>query len=174
MKSNLSLQLAPPWKTKAAWQEANRCIDGLIRHHAAKLSSAAALADLARVRLESIFSILDDLCIETCPHCPDPCCLHARPWFDYRDLLFFHLNAVAPPASQPIEFLQANCRYLSFRGCTLERISRPWICTWYLCPVQSRNLYVRRSHHRKDLSSGLKEIKVFRKQMEASFIQVTA
>jgi hypothetical protein len=174
MNPKLSLQLAPPWKTKAAWQEANRSIDGLIQRYADKLSSAMALAASVRVRLEPIFSILDNLCIETCPRCPEPCCLHASPWFDYRDLLFFHLNAVAIPVSQPLEGLGATCRYFSTRGCTLERISRPWICTWYLCPVQTGNLNIRRSHQRKDLSSGLTDIKAFRKEMEAAFIRVTA
>ncbi len=174
MKLNLSLQLAPPWKTKPAWQEANRSIDGLIQRYAGKLNSAVALAALVRDRLEWIFNILDDLCIETCPRCPDPCCLHASPWFDYSDLLFFHLNAVPIPASQPIEVLNATCRYFSFRGCTLERISRPWICTWYRCPVQTGNLNLRRSEQRKDLTSMLNEIKAFRKEMEDTFIGVIA
>ena len=174
MKSNLSLPPAPPWQTKPAWQEANRSIDGLIQQYADKLSPAVTLAALVRARLESIFNILDGLCIESCPRCPDPCCLHASPWFDYRDLLFLHLNAVATPVSQPIDVLNATCRYFSLRGCTLERISRPWICTWYLCPVQTGNLNSRRSHQRKDLASALNEIKAFRKALEETFIRVTA
>ena len=174
MKSTLSLQFAPPWNTKPAWQEANRSIDRLVQRNADKLSLAVSLAALVRVMLESIFNLLDGLCSETCPRCPDPCCSHARVWYDYRDLLFFHLNALPIPVSQPIEALNATCRYLRFRGCTLERISRPWICTWYLCPVQTGNLNNRRTHQRKDLSSRLNEIKASRKEMEASFIRVTA
>ncbi len=172
MKSNLSLQLAPPWKTKPAWQEANRSIDGLIQRYADKLSPAVTLAALVRVRLESIFNILDDLCIETCPRCPDPCCIHASPWFDFRDLIFLHLNALAPPVSQPIEVMDATCRYFSPRGCTLTRISRPWICTWYLCSVQTANLNNRRSNQKKGLTYTINEIKVFRKEMEAAFVRV--
>lgn len=173
MKSNLSLQFAPPWNTKPAWQEANRSIDGLIQRYADKLNSSLTLAALVRIRLESLFTILDDLCIETCPRCPDPCCLHASVWFDYRDLLFFHLNAVQPPDRQPIEAPNATCRYLGFRGCTLERICRPWICTWYLCPVQTGNINIQRSHLRKNLTSKLNEIKVLRKEMEQAFLHVT-
>ena len=173
MISNLSLQLAPPWKTKPAWQEANRSIDGLFQRYADQLSPAVTLAALVRVRLASIFNILDDLCIETCPRCPDPCCLHASPWFDYRDLVFLRLNALAIPPGQPIETLNAICRYLSPRGCTLDRISRPWICSWYLCSVQTANLNNRRSHQRKYLTSALNEIKTFRKDMEETFIRVT-
>jgi hypothetical protein len=174
MQSKLSLQLAPPWKTKAAWQAANRSIDALIQRYADKLNAAVTLAAMVRAKLESTFSILDNLCIETCPRCPDPCCLHASPWFDYRDLLFLHLNAVAIPVRQPIEALSATCRYFSLSGCTLERISRPWICTWYLCPVQTCNLNIRRFHQSKELSSGFNEIKAVRKEMEERFIRVIA
>jgi hypothetical protein len=27
-------------------------------------------------------------------------------------------------------------RYWKPKGCVLPRMSRPWICTWYLCPTQ--------------------------------------
>jgi hypothetical protein len=124
--------------------------------------------------LESIFSLLDDLCLETCPRCPSPCCLHASPWFDFRDLIFLNLNTLAIPVSQSIETLNETCRYVSPRGCTLDRISRPWICTWYLCSVQTANLKSRRSHQREDLMLAINEIKVLRKEMEDAFIRVVA
>ena len=172
MRSNESLQLAPPWGTKPAWWGANRSIDELIQRHAGKLTSAVSLASAVRVRLESVFNILDDLCIETCPRCPDPCCLHASPWFDFRDLIFLHLNDLAIPFRQPIDAMNATCCYFSPRGCTLARISRPWICTWYLCSVQTANLNSRRSHQSKDLKCAINEIKAFRKEMEETFIRV--
>ena len=149
-----------------------RQIDALIQRHSDKLSSVVTMASLARVRLESIFNILDGLCIETCPHCPDPCCLHASPWFDFRDLIFLHLNARAIPVSQPIEVLNATCRYFSPRGCTLARICRPWICTWYLCSVQTANLNNRRSNQKKSLTFAVNEIKAFRNEIENTFVRV--
>jgi len=174
MRSDESSQLAPPWGTEPVWQEANRSIDDLIQRYAGKLSSAVALASLVRLRLGSIFNILDEICIETCPRCPDPCCLHASPWFDFRDLIFLHLNALAPPVSQPIEVMNATCRYFSPRGCTLTRISRPWICTWYLCSVQTANLNNRRSNQKKGIIFTINEIKAFRKEMEEAFVRVIA
>jgi hypothetical protein len=173
MRSTISVQFAPPWGTKPAWQEANRSIDHLNQRYSGKLSSAVVLAVSVRVRLESIFSLLDDLCMETCPRCPDPCCLNASPWFDFRDLLFFHLNSLAIPFSQTIETSKAVCRYSSPQGCTLARISRPWICTWYLCSVQTANLNSRRANQRKDLTVAVNGIKALRKEMEETFIRVT-
>jgi hypothetical protein len=174
MKSTDPLQLAPPWGTKPAWREANRCIDGLNQRYSVKLNSAAVLSVSLRHRLESIFSLLDDLCLETCPRCPNPCCLHASPWFDFRDLIFMHLNTLAIPISQTIGALNETCRYVSPRGCTLARISRPWICTWYLCSVQTANLNIRRAHQVQKLTSAINEIKALRKEMEEVFTRVIA
>jgi hypothetical protein len=116
--------------------------------------------------------MLDDLCLETCPRCPDPCCLKASPWFDFRDLIFLHLHALAIPPGQTIKTMASTCRYSSKNGCTLDRISRPWICTWYLCPVQAANINVRRSHQKKGLLTAINEIKDTRKEMEDEFIKV--
>jgi len=57
-------EYAPPWGTKPAWQEANCSIGDLLQRHSGKLSSTAALAAAIRVRLESVFDLLDVLCME--------------------------------------------------------------------------------------------------------------
>jgi hypothetical protein len=118
--------------------------------------------------------MLEDLCLATCTHCTDPCCLKAYAWFDLKDLLFFHLNKLAIPPAQLMTDRKMTCRYLGVRGCTLERISRPWICTWYLCPTQVRVL-------RGDADRGKEvlfqrtatKIRVLRKEMERVFIEET-
>jgi len=172
MRSTDPLQLAPPWGTKLAWHEANCSLYDLKKRYSVKLNSAVTLSISLRHRLESIFSLLDDLCLETCPRCPNPCCLHASPWFDFRDLIFLHLNTLAIPISQTIEALNETCLYVSPRGCTLARICRPWICTWYLCSVQMANLNIRRTHQVNNLTSAINEIKALRNEMEETFIRV--
>ncbi len=120
----------------------------------------------------SLFRLLDELCTTTCTYCPDPCCFSAYAWFDFKALLFAHLNGLAIPPAQLMTDRKMICRYLGNRGCTLERISRPWICTWYLCPTQLGAL-------RADAARGKKaffletaaEIRRERKEMETAFIE---
>ncbi len=163
--------LSPPWGTEDTWQEANRIIGALVERLFSKLKSAVSLASSVFLELEGSFGILDDICLETCPHCPDPCCLNASPWFDYRDLVFLHLNNMAIPPGQPISSWNATCRYYHPQGCTLDRIFRPWICTWYLCAVQTANLKARHVRQWHDLSRTIRNIKILRKEMEDAFIQ---
>lgn len=60
--------------------------------------------------------------------------MHAKPYYDFRDLVYLHLCSLEPPAQQPITAKDDNCRYLGSAGCVLSRELRPWICTWYICP----------------------------------------
>jgi hypothetical protein len=172
MRSGDYLQIAPPWGLNPSWQEANFSVATMAQRYSTGLGPTTKMANAIRGRLDAIFDILEDLCLETCPRCPDPCCLKASPWFDFRDLVFLHLNSLTIPRGQPIKSMDSTCRYSSTNGCTLDRISRPWICTWYLCPVQAANLNTRRSHQKKALLTSINEIKAIRKEMEDKFIRV--
>ena len=166
------LQLAPPWGSKIAWQEIHSSLGYHIQRYQDELKPVVTIARRVRSRLETIFELLDGLCAATCSRCPDPCCLTASPWYDFRDLIFLHLNRLAITLTQPIEVYRTACRFLSSRGCTLPRSIRPWICTWYLCPVQTANLKKRRLDQYETFNRTIQEIKRCRRQMENAFVRI--
>jgi hypothetical protein len=110
------LNPAPPWGSRPVWQEANRSIDIHIYGYRAEFGPAVTIAREIRSRLASIFPFLDHLCMATCRCCPEPCCLTASPWYDFRDLLFLHLNLIEIPRSQPVDGYKDTCCYLSPPG----------------------------------------------------------
>jgi hypothetical protein len=113
---------------------------------------------------------MEELCRVTCPDCKDICCRRSWVWADFKDLLFFHLADIAVPDRQLLSQQGDDCRYGSAEGCCLERVQRPFVCTWYVCPDQSEHL---RQTPAKMLcvSSSLQEIKALRNEMEATFIR---
>jgi hypothetical protein len=117
---------------------------------------------------------LDALCRRTCLHCPEPCCLAAKIWFDTADLLVLHLNRMTVPAAQPLGDWGAVCRYAGERGCRLPRELRPWICSWYLCPPQAAIMRGWPAGKRRSFERTVGEIKQLRKAMEEAFIRVTS
>jgi len=131
----------PPWSDRESpWKNSNRALGRLIAHHRNDLKAARSLAEAIRSQLMSLFGLMDDLCRNCCPWCPDPCCILNKVWFDFRDLLFFHLLELPiPPAQLNCGDRQA-CRYLSHHGCRIPRIIRPWACTRYICGTQTRHL----------------------------------
>ena len=164
----------PTWNSMAAWQEANQSFNILIKRNLPELDGAMALAQKLQIRLASLFLIIDDLGKATCPWCPDPCCLSAKVWIDFKDLLFLHLGGHQIPPEQLLPNFEKICRYWSLKGCVLPRMTRPWVCTWYLCPTQTANLR-RKSRHTQDKYNRLiQDVKVCRTKMEAEFIRVVS
>jgi hypothetical protein len=167
-------RIKPLWGATDTWTTVNRNFERLIRRHGSKMDQAVALARNIQVRLESIFSLLDDLCAVTCPWCPNYCCLVAKVWIDFRDLLFLHLNGHQIPDAQPLLHLKETCHYWSPKGCTLPRITRPWVCTWYLCPTQKARLRQKPKSVQDNLSRAVQAIKTARKKMESEFIRIVS
>ena len=172
MRFDTPQNLSPPWGPVSAWQEVNLSIDFHIKRYYSRLGPVLQIAREAYIRLESIFPSLDNICRLTCPRCPDACCLSASPWFDWRDLIFLHLNRLSIPPTQTISGYTDTCCYISHKGCTLPRATRPWICTWYLCPAQTANLNAANIGQRQCLSRVFAEIKALRLGLEDEFVRV--
>ncbi|BBO69323.1 hypothetical protein DSCA_32530 [Desulfosarcina alkanivorans] len=164
---------AIPWNTPALWCEANASLADALRTHWSALAGNHRQARQARRLLESIFPRMDILCEQACPACTDVCCQRAWVWADFRDLLFFHLAGIPPPERQLLSQPGDHCRYAGPDGCRLERLQRPFVCTWYLCPAQMRHLRQTPAEMKK-VSESLQLIKRLRREMEASFIEAVA
>jgi len=164
---------SPPWGLDREWKEANRSFKIHIDRYRSELGSVFLSAQDVRNRLALISSLLHTLALETCRFCPGSCCQTASPWYDFRDLLFLHLTDVIVPERQLLQQRNDICRYESPAGCRLERLQRPFVCTWYLCPAQKRELD-ERTAEKKIVFVTLQEIKSLRKEMEISFIKALA
>lgn len=163
----------PPWETRKSWQAANFSIRSLLERHPRKMQPLFQTAGEIRQRLDVLDAIYDELCPQTCPLCPEPCCARADVWFDLRDLLFVHAGFLPVPLENPRKPDHLPCWFLGPGGCRLPRKSRPWICTWYLCPAQKHRLQNRRPAAFIQLRTLTEEIGEYRKQLEKHFIRVT-
>jgi len=162
------------WETADTWKAVNRDLKYLIRRHGSRLSRAVDLAQEIQRGLALFYPLLDELCEVTCPWCPEPCCLEASVCFDFKDLLFCHLGGRQIPCAQPLSDFMETCRYWSHRGCSLPRITRPWVCTWYLCPTQKANLRRKTPSLQDEFDRRVQAIKIGRKSMEAEFIRIVS
>ena len=164
------LLLGVPWTTDSSWNEANHTLDSLIAFHHEGLDRTMDFGEILQALLSSLFSLLEELCITTCPRCEDPCCLSAGAWFDFRDLLFIHLRGLEIPPAQLKSGAETPCHYLGAGGCTLERICRPWICTWYLCATQLAALRKNGGVGKDFYDERVLQIRRTRNEMERAFI----
>ena len=161
-----------PWASPVSWQAANQAVDYHLQQYCSDLKPLVSIAQEIKSCLNSVFLILNELCAISCPWCPEPCCLKASVWFDFKDLLFLHFNKLSVPPSQPKPDLKTVCKYLGPSGCKLQRTSRPWICTWYLCPTQTAKLRNGYQNKSKLLYQAFAQIKSGRNLLESEFIRI--
>ena len=161
---------AVPWRSRREWSEAVRALDRLVLSRDGGLAEALSRAAAVRDALEELFPLLDALCLQTCVRCPDPCCLHAAVYVDFRDLLFLSLSEIDRPPGQLRRHPGETCRFFTDHGCRLPRLQRPWVCTWYLCAAQRSRVAEWTASNRHRLLDGLDRIRAERKRMEESFL----
>ena len=154
------------------WKQAHQSLSFHLRRHPNAWTKLFGVAVDLETRLQALFPVLDNLCLNTCPRCPEPCCLTAKVWFDFKDLLFLHLARKPIPLNPPLSVLEDTCRYLGHRGCMLPRSSRPWICTWYLCPTQTAILRKSNSPQSNSFNRSIHKIKMLRQALEEEFIRI--
>jgi hypothetical protein len=159
-----------PWTSAAAWRECWLSLQKTITASRTDLRDALALAARIAHRYELVGDLFAEIADSTCAVCLHPCCLDARVWLDFKDLLLLHLIGHPLPPAQLRQGWQQSCRYLTAHGCALPRMSRPWICTWYICPIQHRVL-------KRDIPNGpgrlahwWPEIANLRNRMEMAFV----
>jgi len=129
-----------PWSTEALWHAAQGAFRSSLSQGLVRMAAARRSADRLAHQLGLLDDWFEELAATTCKGCPDPCCNHAKVWLDFQDLLFIHLHHEALPPHQLRRNLHERCRFLGLHGCRLPRSSRPWICTWYICPTQRQAL----------------------------------
>lgn len=166
------IRLIPAWGSSSEWEEANQALGHLLQQYKNDISRAVKLAREIQCNLEKIFIVQDGFCLETCTHCPDPCCLNATVWADLKDLLFFHLTNQEIPAKQLIEEPSDLCIYHSPKGCKLPRLSRPFTCTLYLCPSQTAKLRLLNADVRREYEKRIIFIKQSRREIEDVFVEL--
>ncbi|MCB2148249.1 MAG: hypothetical protein KQI81_17365 [Deltaproteobacteria bacterium] len=158
-----------PWNTRALWREANTSLATTVRQNRPGIAESRRQARQIKRLLESTFPHMDRLCRRTCPDCTDACCQRAWVWADFKDLLFLHLAGIPAPGRQLLDPQGGHCRYEGPAGCRLERIRRPFVCTWYLCPAQTQRLR-KEPAEMQVIQTSLRQIKALRQGMERSFI----
>lgn len=165
-------ELGIPWASPAAWHAANQAVDYHLHVYRTDLKQTEILARKIKSGLNLVFPVLDELCAHSCPWCPEPCCLKASVWYDFKDLLFLQFSRQPVPPAQPRASLRTPCRYLGPRGCRLRRIARPWICIWYLCPTQTAKLRNGLQGNQELLNRAFDQIKAERNLLENEYIRI--
>ena len=158
------------WTEPRLWREANLSLSRTIGARKPELEPLRRRALRLEALLDFVIPLMEELCQERCPACPDPCCISARARFDLSDLVFMHLAGQAVPLAQAGPRENPGCLYLGPRGCLLPRLSRPWICRWYICPQQKRLLRHYPASGQRRFELAISRIRRLRSDLRDAFV----
>lgn len=96
------------------------------------------------IELKEIFEIISPY-IErhtslVCPTCEDVCCIDKHGHYDNDDLIFLKALAVEAYQEDDVRKETEPCRFLTSKGCSLERWRRPFRCTSFFCDPLIKSL----------------------------------
>lgn len=166
-----------PWTKQIEWNQVYNAIKRIDSLYGDKLENICKMATGIRQKYQEMSRSIETICSLTCESCEDICCVRATIWFDLKDLLYLYFGMKMFPDAQIIKTNQESqkkaCCHFSEKGCTLNRVERPFVCTWYFCPVQTE--YFKRHHPdiKQTIDQTLLEIKGFRNKIEAEFIRIS-
>jgi len=161
-----------PWTSEEDWAEMRLSIAGTALAMGPEAASLQALSSRIVQKYKEIDMVLERVCLQSCPSCIEVCCTRATVWYDVRDLLVIYFATGILPTRQICRRDDHSCCNLTATGCSLERVARPFLCTWYICPAQKILLGEFSGGESKNMvSSVINEIKAARKELEEAYVK---
>jgi len=75
-----------------------------------------------------------------CPGCENVCCKDKHARYDENDIIFLTALGIDIPSDDPGLEESDGCRYMTDKGCELERWIRPYRCTFFFCDALLKSL----------------------------------
>lgn len=98
-----------------------------------KLTPMADAAQTYKEAMELVSSFTEEYTQKTCPYCGTVCCAQKHGLPEFGDVAAFLSLGYEIPSYDLNRPLSGACQFMGKRGCILERIVRPYRCTWYFC-----------------------------------------
>ncbi len=70
---------------------------------------------------------------KVCPFCKKVCCIKKHGQYNEEDIIVLTALNIDIPSFKLEGEDTAPCRFLTGKGCSLQRLIRPFQCTWYFC-----------------------------------------
>ncbi len=105
----------------------------LFYHYKNGLSNATENAMKIRQKLSDIDQFVQQNTSTICPHCKNVCCINRHGYYELEDLIYILALGLNPEVYNEELHDTDPCRFLTTKGCIMDRTVRPFRCNWYFC-----------------------------------------
>jgi len=98
---------------------------------------------------------------KVCPYCGTVCCKQKFAFPNKEDIILFWSLDIDIPFYDFNRDINGSCQFLSYNGCVLPRLHRPFRCTWYFCEALWLQIEINPLDY--NIETGLKQL-IFAKE----------
>jgi len=91
------------------------------------------LAQKYKKQMLALDPIIESFTSKVCPYCGTVCCRQKFALPNREDIISFWALEVDIPKYDLRRDINSSCQFLSYTGCLIPRLLRPFRCTWYFC-----------------------------------------
>ncbi len=123
-------------------------------------------------KMEQVSSFIEAYTQKTCPYCGTVCCAQKHGLPEFGDVAAFLSLGHTPPYYDLHLPLSGACQFMGPRGCTIERIIRPYRCTWYFCDPLLTQIEIGPTAHYNQFIKLVQQLADARGQMLTLFYEI--
>ena len=105
-----------------------------------QINDKKKLAEELREAFDMVSPFMEKHTAIVCPDCESVCCKGKHGRYDENDLVFLRALDVDIPSDTSCREEEDGCRYMTEKGCSLERWMRPYRCTFFFCDALLKSL----------------------------------
>ena len=105
-----------------------------------QINDKKKLAEELREAFDMVSPFMEKHTAIVCPDCESVCCKDKHGRYDENDLVFLRALDVDIPSDTSEREETDGCRYMTEKGCSLERWMRPYRCTFFFCDALLKSL----------------------------------
>ena len=105
-----------------------------------KATDKKQLAEELRDAFDIVSPFIEKHTAIVCPDCESVCCKDKHGRYDENDLVFLRALGVDIPPDISEKEETDGCRYMTEKGCSLDRWMRPYRCTFFFCDALLKSL----------------------------------
>ncbi len=138
----------------------NKLVSFFTRLNVSNYPEIKETAQKYKMCMLSLDPVVESFTSKVCPYCGTVCCRQKFALPNREDIILFWALNIELPDYDFSRDINSSCQFLSYTGCSIPRLYRPFRCTWYFCEA----LWVQIEIHPPsyNIEGALKQLRFFR------------
>lgn len=157
---------------KINWNKKSELLKKILQNNE-DLGNIKFLAEKIRALIDKIDPYIQENTATVCPSCEKVCCINKHAYYEFEDLIYIYALGQREPSYKKGIKDTDPCQFLTQKGCSIQRHSRPFRCNWYFCGALLKNMEEGNARSYRKIVNLMEEILKTRRDMIEEFFNMS-